>query len=71
MPHVKGRNVRIEEAENGFIVRTEKKIELSEGDKSAEAVMFPRWENEEHVATDFAAASKIASDFMEAKASGE
>jgi len=64
---VKSRNVRIEEATNGFIVRTEKRVES----QSAEGVLYPDWQSEEHVAKDLAEANKIVSSFMEAAASEE
>jgi hypothetical protein len=66
MPKVKSRNVRIEEAKNGFIVRTEKHVELDPRPDKAEDVIYPRtdWQSEEHVAADKAEASRIAMDFL-------
>lgn len=61
------RNVRIEEVENGFTVRTEKRVES----KDAQGVLYPDWQSEEHVAKDFTEASKIASTFMGASSSEE
>ena len=56
----RSRNVRIEEATNGFVVRTEKRVET----KNAEGVMYPDWKSEEHVAKTLEEAKQIATDFL-------
>jgi hypothetical protein len=68
----KNRSVRIEEVENGFVVRTEQKVELPATGK-AEGVLYPQydWKSEEHVAKTIEDASKIASDFMGVQISQE
>ena len=66
MPKIKSRNVRIEQAKNGYIVRTEKQVELDPVPGKPEDVIYPRmdWVNEESVAADLPAAQAIASAFL-------
>jgi len=64
------KEITLEEAVNGFIVRTRKETKIvPKKGASAGDVMFPDYkhENEEHVAANLADAMKIINDFLGAE----